>query len=178
MSAPVFWFTGLSGAGKTTVAEAVKLKLESGGHSVKILDGDEVRARYPKPLGFDEADVKENNRLISELCKEHRETHDVVLVPIISPFAESRRAARVALGEGFYEVHCSADLKCVIARDTKGLYGKAQRKEMDNMIGFSPGYPYEVPQSPDFTICSGNDKIEVSVNEFFAFVMDCLVVPV
>jgi adenylylsulfate kinase len=168
---PVFWFTGLSGAGKTTVALAVKRLLEAEGRSVKILDGDEVRARFHTTLGFSEADVKENNRLISELCKEHRQNHDVVLVPIISPFASSRDAARDELGEGFFEIFCNANLDCVVSRDTKGLYGKAQRNEMNNLIGFSDGYPYETPVSPDLIIHSGRDSLDLSAKALFDFVM-------
>ena len=92
--AAVFWFTGLSGAGKTTIAEGVMRRLTEDGLRVLVLDGDDVRARLHRDLGFTEADIKENNALLVELCHTHRADHDAILVPIISPYACSRHAAR------------------------------------------------------------------------------------
>ena len=152
--AAVFWFTGLSGAGKTTIAEGVARCLAEDGRRVLVLDGDDVRARLHRDLGFTEADIKENNALLVELCRTHRADHDAILVPIISPYAGSRRAARERLSPGFFEVYCQVELEVVATRDTKGLYAKARRGDMDDLIGYSPGAPYEAPQAPDLTIAT------------------------
>jgi len=90
----VFWFTGLSGAGKTTIADAAAAALEKDGRRVRVLDGDDVRARQHRHLGFSEADILENNRLIAALCVEALEEVEIVLVPIISPFAKGRERGR------------------------------------------------------------------------------------
>lgn len=166
----VFWFTGLSGSGKTTIAQAVKSLLESSGYSVMILDGDDVRKSLHGHLGFAEEDIKKNNALIIDLCRTHRQDYDVIFVPIISPYEISRKDARQKLGEGFYEIHCSADLETVMQRDVKGLYRKAINNEIKNMIGFSPGNIYESPQSPDFVINTGKESVSKSVESFFQFV--------
>ncbi len=150
--APVFWFTGLSGSGKSTVAAATKALLEQKGLSVLTVDGDVFRGTHD--LGFSEADIKKNNELIAQRCEEERERYDVILVPIISPYAESRKKARLRLAPGFYEVHFNADLDCVMARDVKGLYRKAMNNEIRNMIGFSKSNPYQPPRRADLAISS------------------------
>ena len=115
--APVFWFTGLSGAGKTTIAEAVSTQLQAKELIVAVFDGDNVRGKRPRPLGFSRGDVPINNAEIAALCHDGRDRADVILVPIISPYAEGRAAARCAIGDGFYEIYFSADKECVAARD-------------------------------------------------------------
>src|SRR4030042_3603388 len=142
----VFWFTGLSGSGKTTVATSVKPLLESCCYSVLVLDGDDVRKHRHIHLGFTEEDIKQNNALIAELCRACRQNHEVILVPIISPYESSRKQARALLGDGFFEIYFSVDLETVIRRDVKGLYSKAKRNEITNLIGFSPGNVYEPPR--------------------------------
>ena len=170
----VFWFTGLSGAGKTTIAQGVKARLAAQGRRVLILDGDDVRKRLHVDLGFTPEDIRKNNALIAQLCQEQRVAHDVIFVPIISPYLESRASARKLLGPGFYEVHFCADLDTVVRRDVKGFYAKAKRKEMDNMIGFSPGAVYEAPKRPDFVIDSGKEGADASADRFFNFVAGIL----
>lgn len=170
----IFWFTGLSGSGKTTIATAVKPLLEAEGHTVLILDGDDVRKSLHIRLGFSEQDIKRNNALIAELCHAYRSDYDVILVPIISPYESSRKQARDLLGEGFFEIFISAGLNTVIKRDVKGLYTKAKNREIDNMIGYSPSNVYEPPQSPDFVIYSDRDSIEKSVDDFYRFIVNHL----
>jgi adenylyl-sulfate kinase len=167
----VFWFTGLSGAGKTTLATAVKTLLESRNYSVLILDGDDVRKHHNVKLGFTEEDIKKNNKLIAELCANKRKNHDVILVPIISPYKVSRRKARNLLGKGFFEIYLSADLETVIRRDVKGLYNKALQNEIDNMIGISKSNAYEPPTKPDLIIDSGCDDVEESTAELYKFII-------
>ena len=170
----VFWFTGLSGSGKTTVAERVKPRLKSKGFSVLILDGDEVRGRRPVPLGFSEKEIKENNCQIAGICLECRLEHDAILVPVISPYAVSRRQAKEILGSFFYEVYFDADLETVMGRDVKGLYGKAKKREIGNLIGFSPEAPYESPVQPDWVVRSGRETVEDSVRGLEGFIMEKL----
>ncbi|MBN1636158.1 MAG: adenylyl-sulfate kinase [Deltaproteobacteria bacterium] len=166
----VFWFTGLSGSGKTTIAEAVKPVLEEEGYSVLILDGDDVRERLHVNLDFSPEDIKKNNSLIVQLCSQYRADYDVVLVPVISPYRVSRAEARRLLGEGFYEIYFAADLETVMRRDVKGLYAKAINNEITNMIGFSPSNIYESPQYPDLLINTGKECISKSEELFLKFV--------
>ena len=131
----VLWFTGLSGAGKTTVAEGVLFSLKEKNISAHIIDGDKVRSTIHPHLGFSEGDIKSNNALIANLCVEERKNYDVVIVPIISPYDQSRREARKKLNPGFYEVYFSASLDCVKQRDVKGLYAKSANGSINNLIG-------------------------------------------
>jgi len=170
----VFWFTGLSGSGKSTVADAVKERLEGLGAQTLILDGDDVRSRLHRHLGFSVEDIKENNALIVGMCKELRPEYDVLLVPIISPFLVSRSDARAALEPGFFEIFFMADLECVAGRDVKGLYDKARRGELENLIGFSANVPYEPPPAPDLAIDSNDESEEESKEKLYRFALDKL----
>lgn len=167
---PVYWFTGLSGAGKTTIAEGARAHLEAAGRKVLILDGDDVRERLHTDLGFSEADIKLNNSLIANLCLDLRNAHDVVLVPIISPFVSSRREARERLAPGFYEIFVHAEVETVRERDVKGLYAKADQKIITNLIGYSPGHPYERPVRPDLTLSTHLISIEDAVETLLEFI--------
>ncbi|MBC7952334.1 MAG: adenylyl-sulfate kinase [Rhodospirillaceae bacterium] len=172
--AHVFWFTGLSGAGKTTVAEGVAALLSERGVTVAILDGDDVRARFHTHLGFSEADIKENNRLIGLLCQEQRGDADVILVPVIAPYRSARQSARDTLSPDFHEVHFSASVDTVAARDVKGMYRAARDGKITNLIGFSPSAPYEPPEHADFTIDSGSEPVSDSVGRLFRHVLGVL----
>lgn len=173
-TAPIFWCTGLSGAGKTTVTSAVKERLGDEGLSVTVFDGDDVRSTQHRDLGFTEVDIKLNNALIVELCHSSREDCDVILVPIISPYRESRRAARMTLEPGFYEVWFDASLAIVEARDTKGLYAKARIGEIDNLIGVSASNPYEMPEAPDFTVSTANTTVDSCTKLLHGFILEIL----
>ena len=165
----VLWFTGLSGAGKTTIANSLKGKLEAMGKRVEVLDGDVVRETLHKNLGFTPEDIKENNRLIAELAKARMTEADVILVPIISPFKESRKLARETIGASFFEVFVNCPTEVVIDRDTKGLYGKAERGEIENLIGYHPEVPYEAPEHPDIEIKTNEFGLEDSVAKILSF---------
>jgi len=168
----IFWFTGLSGSGKTTVAIGIKSLLESHDYSVLILDGDDVRERLHVHLGFTEQEIKKNNSLIADLCRTYRNDYDVILVPIISPYDISRKQAQALLGDGFFEIYFSADLDTVMKRDVKGLYEKAKRNKINNLIGYSPSNIYEPPQCPDFVVKSEKDSVEKSVTELCKYIME------
>jgi len=167
----VFWFTGLSGAGKTTLAEKVRDRMNEQGIQTSILDGDDVRNRLHRHLGFSEPEIKENNALIAGLCESERKLADVVLVPIISPYAESRAKARERLDPGFFEIYVRANINVLEERDTKGLYANARNGEMDNLIGYSPSAPYQPPETPDLVIDTGSVAIDDALDELTKFVL-------
>ncbi len=148
----VVWFTGLSGSGKTTISNLVKEFLEKDGLRVLILDGDDIRNRLHKNLGFSKSDIIENNYLISQICIGERLKHDVIMVPIISPFRASRAAACKLLSPGFIEVYVSTKISVLESRDTKGLYAAAKNKKINNLIGYCTGTPYEPPLKADIIL--------------------------
>ena len=152
MTAQVLWFTGLSGAGKSTVASLVEQRLVAAGVRVRTFDGDAVRARSHAHLGFSAADIRENNRLIAELCAEALESCDVILVPVISPIAAARQLARERLGAAFVEVYVKADLAAVRQRDPKGLYEAVREGRRDPLIGMDGAVAYEPPERPEIVL--------------------------
>lgn len=168
----VIWFTGLSGSGKSTIAAGLKEKLEARGKRVAVLDGDDVRGRLHKHLGFSRKDIRENNRLIAELAREEAAINDFVLVPIISPYREDRAIARSIVGSGFLELFVNAPLDVCIARDAKGLYQKALAGEIDNFIGVSPQSPYEAPEHPDIEVHSDGEEPEKCVENIVRYFHD------
>mgnify|MGYP001168194148 CR=1 FL=1 len=170
-SGAILWFTGLSGSGKTTIAERISVCLQESNISVQIIDGDQVRASRHKYLGFSEKEIKINNALIANLCKEKRKHSDLVIVPIISPYRQSRRDARMKLHPGFYEIYFSASLDYVSQRDVKGLYAKSAAGSINNMIGVSSTNPYQPPESPDFIINTEKENIQQSVENLLRFSM-------
>lgn len=159
----VAWMTGLSGSGKSTIATAVAAALSAKGYRVRILDGDDVRARHPTPLGFSPADIRVNNALIAQMCNELLPDHDVLLVPVISPFRDARAAARARVGDAFREVHVDASLDHVRRRDPKGLYRRADAGELRGMIGVAPDVPYEAPAAPDLRLDTERESVTESV---------------
>lgn len=174
-SAVIFWFTGLSGSGKSTIVERTAPILEKAGYRVWTLDGDWVRKHLHSHLGFSAEQVRANNAAIAELCRKHRHEYDAILVPIISPLLQSRAAARRLLGDGFFEIYCRADLACVVSRDAKGLYARAQRGEIPDMIGFSrDGVPYEPPEDPDCALDTAGQSAEQACEVFYAFAVSKL----
>ena len=171
--AVIFWFTGLSGAGKSTLANGLRDALTNEGRRVLILDGDDVRTRLHRHLGFTPEDIRLNNELIVGLCEQHRADHDYILVPIISPYRDSRAAARRRLSPGFHEIYVRASLDVLHYRDTKGLYGAARRNEIDNLIGVSPSSPYEMPEAPDLEIDTGMEDQGLAQSRLLTFALDC-----
>lgn len=161
----VIWFTGLSGSGKSTIVDILIERFNELGKSYKVFDGDDVRNRLHKHLGFTPADIKENNRLIAELCKEEIGKVDFILVPVISPFRESREMARGAFGEDFVEVYVNCPYDECKKRDVKGLYAKAERGEIENFIGLH--VPYEPPFSPEIEIDSVGEEPQESAEKIF-----------
>jgi bifunctional enzyme CysN/CysC len=147
----VLWFTGLSGSGKSTIANIVERQLHAQGRHTYILDGDNVRHGLNRDLGFTEADRVENIRRVAEIAKLFTDAGLIVLVSFISPFKSERRMARELMGEGeFVEVFVDTPLEVCIARDVKGLYAKAQAGAIKNFTGIDS--PYERPETPELTL--------------------------
>jgi bifunctional enzyme CysN/CysC len=147
----VLWLTGLSGAGKSTVANLVEKKLLAMGRHTYILDGDNVRHGLTKDLGFTAADRVENIRRIAEVAKLMVDAGLIVLTAFISPFRAERRMARGLLKDGeFIEIFVDSTLRVAEQRDPKGLYKKARRGEIKNFTGIDS--PYEEPESPEIHI--------------------------
>jgi bifunctional enzyme CysN/CysC len=147
----VIWFTGLSGAGKSTVANLLEKRLHALGRHTYLLDGDNVRHGLNKDLGFTEADRVENIRRVAEVASLMADSGLIVLVSFISPFRAERRMARGLLGDGeFFEVFVDTPLHIAETRDPKGLYKKARRGELKNFTGVDS--PYEVPEAPEVRV--------------------------
>jgi bifunctional enzyme CysN/CysC len=147
----VVWFTGISGAGKSTVANRTEQLLHLHGVHTCLLDGDNVRHGLNRDLGFTELDRIENIRRVAEVARLMADAGLVVLVSFISPFRTERRLARELAGEGrFCEVHIDTSVQDAETRDRKGLYRKARRGELANFTGIDS--PYEVPESPELRV--------------------------
>lgn len=147
----VLWLTGLSGAGKSTIANLLEKQLHAAGHHTYLLDGDNVRHGLTKDLGFSAEDRVENIRRIAEAAKLMVDAGLIVLTAFISPFRAERRMARRLLQEGeFFEIFVDAPLAVAEARDPKGLYKKARRGELKNFTGLDS--PYEEPEAPEIRV--------------------------
>lgn len=147
----VVWFTGLSGSGKSTIANALEKKLHAMGKHTYLLDGDNVRHGLNKDLGFTDADRVENIRRVAEVTKVLVDAGLIVLTAFISPFRAEREMAQslVAAGE-FFEIHVDTPLNVAEARDPKGLYKKARQGKLQNFTGIDS--PYEIPPAPSMRI--------------------------
>jgi len=169
MTGKVIWFTGMSGSGKTTIAEGLYKRLIEKSQKVRLLDGDVIRKELHSTLGFTPEDIKKNNALVVELCKKLQGNNDYILVALISPFEESRKNARENIGNEFIEVYVKASKKTLIQRDVKGLYKKALNGEIENFIGISPSVPYEPPQNPDISIDTEKLSSQASVEHVLKY---------
>lgn len=159
----VVWFTGLSGSGKSTIANALEQRLLARGCHSYLLDGDNVRHGLNRDLGFTAADRVENIRRIAEVAKLMVDSGLIVLTAFISPYRAERGMARQLLEEGeFIEVHVDTPLEVAEARDAKGLYRKARRGELKNFTGIDA--PYEAPRLPELRIntvdCTADEAAE------------------
>lgn len=161
-SSPVLWFTGLSGAGKTTIAMAVRDRLIAEDIRVEVLDGDEVRATLSADLGFTRADRNLQVKRIAWVANLLARNGITVLVSAISPYRYSREEAISSFERGF-EIFVDASLRVVEERDTKGLYYKARQGEITGFTGIDD--PYEKPIFPNLHLKTENSDVADAVNE-------------
>lgn len=162
----VLWFTGLSGSGKSTIAEGVQKELYRQGYLVKVLDGDNIRSGINNNLGFSLEDRKENIRRIAEVAKLFLDTGIIVLASFVSPTREIRAMARDIIGkEDFYEIFVNTPIEECEKRDVKGLYKKARAGEIKGFTGIDS--PFEVPESSFLEL----DTISMSVDECIQLVI-------
>lgn len=159
------WFTGLSGAGKTTISEQVAIKLKEQGYKLEVLDGDIVRTNLTKGLGFSKEDRDENIRRIGFVSNLLTRNGVIVIVSAISPYRDIREEVRGKIGN-FVEVFVNAPLNVCEDRDVKGLYKKARSGEIKLFTGISD--PYEAPLNPEIECRTDLEELDESVNKVFA----------
>ena len=163
----VLWFTGLSGAGKSTIANLVEKKLAAMGRHTYLLDGDNVRHGLNKDLGFTEADRVENIRRVAEVARLMVDAGLIVMTAFISPFRSERAMARGQMADGeFIEIHVNTPLAVAEERDVKGLYKKARRGEIANFTGISS--PYEAPEAPELVVNTHTQTAEDAADTIIA----------
>ena len=169
------WFTGLSGAGKTTISEIVAPALREKGLKVEVLDGDVVRTNLSKGLGFSKEDRDTNVRRIAFVADLLSRNGVIAITAAISPYREIRDEARGTMGERFVEIYVKASVEECARRDVKGLYEKAFKGEIKEFTGVSD--PYEEPSAPEITLDTENETPEESAGKVLAFVEERLGVP-
>lgn len=162
------WLIGLSGAGKSTLADELARKLEAREFKVSLQDGDIIRASDSRPLGFSAQGIIKNGRRMIEKCETVLEAHDFVLVSLITPFEAVREEARQRFRPQYLEIFLSTSVEECRRRDTKGLYAKESRGELDNLIGVSPGSPFESPSEPDLVLDTKGKTVEQCVSLVFS----------
>ena len=163
----ILWITGLSGSGKSTIALRLIEKLKKLGKTFEVLDGDDVRERLHRHLGFSREDILENNRLVVELCKRDYGKVDFIIVPIISPFKISRENAKQHFKEDFIEIYLDCSYETCKERDTKGLYKKAESGELKNFIGLH--HKYEIPDRAEIVLDVVNDNPDYCAREIIKY---------
>jgi adenylylsulfate kinase len=162
------WFTGLSGAGKSTVAEIVERELRDRGMPVEVLDGDMVRQNLSKGLGFSKEDRDTNIRRIAYVADLLSRNGVVAITAAISPYREVRDEARALMDGRFVEIHVKASVEECARRDVKGLYEKAFSGEIKEFTGVSD--PYEDPVDPELVLDTHTESPEESARKVLAFV--------
>ena len=167
----VLWFTGLSGAGKSTVANLLEQMLHQSGRHTVLLDGDNIRHGLNRDLGFTDEDRVENIRRIAEVAKLMVEAGLIVLVSFISPFRSERRMAReLVAADEFIEIYVNTPIEICEARDPKGLYKLARTGKLPNLTGL--GSPYEPPEQPEVIVDGGREPPEVLAERVLSFLRD------
>jgi len=164
----VLWFTGLSGSGKSTIANLLEQQLQGEAKHSYLLDGDNILHGLCGDLGFSDRDRVENIRRISELCKLFVDAGEIVLAAFISPFRTDRAFARSLLGDGeFIEVFVDAPLAICEQRDPKGLYKKARRGEIHKFTGIDSDY--QAPADPEIRLDTANNDPQACVAQILDF---------
>lgn len=164
----VLWFTGLSGSGKSTIANILEQKLLTLGHHTYLLDGDNVRHGLNRDLGFTDVDRVENIRRVSEVSKLMVDAGLITLVSFISPFRAERQMAKEMFEDGeFIEIYVSTPLDVAEGRDVKGLYKRARDGQLKNFTGIDS--PYEAPVSPDLVLDTVENTPDALADKIISF---------
>jgi bifunctional enzyme CysN/CysC len=172
----VLWFTGLSGAGKSAIANLAMKKLHAAGRATYLLDGDNVRHGLNRDLGFTDADRVENIRRVAEVAKLMVDAGLIVLTAFISPFRAERQMARALVEEGeFIEVFVDTPLAVAEQRDVKGLYAKARRGELPHFTGIDS--PYEAPEAAELRLDTTAQTVEQAADRVIALLRERGIVP-
>ena len=166
----VLWFTGLSGSGKSTVANAVETRLNALNRLTYLLDGDNIRTGLCADLSFSDADRQENIRRVAHVSKLFWDANLITLVSFISPFKAERQLARELIGEDFIEVFVDAPLEVCEKRDVKGLYKKARAGGIASFTGISS--PYEAPENPEIHLKTGEETLDSDVEKVLAWLQE------
>ena len=169
------WFTGLSGAGKTTISHIVERELRDRGSRVEVLDGDVVRENLSKGLGFSKEDRDTNIRRIAFVADLLSRNGVPVITAAISPYREIRDEARELMGDRFIEVFVKASVEVCAERDVKGLYEKAFKGEIKEFTGVSD--PYEAPLSPELTLDTEHDSAEEDAAKILTLLEERQLIP-
>jgi adenylylsulfate kinase len=169
------WFTGLSGAGKTTISHLVETELRNRGSRVEVLDGDVVRENLSKGLGFSKEDRDTNIRRIAFVADLLSRNGVPVITAAISPYRELRDEARELMGDRFIEVFVKASVEVCAERDVKGLYEKAFRGEIKEFTGVSD--PYEPPLNPELTLDTEHQSAEESAATILSLLEERQLIP-
>ncbi len=170
-ASPVIWLTGLSGSGKSTIANELELALHNMNIKSYVLDGDNIRTGLNKDLGFSDADRKENMRRIAEVAKLFADSETITIAAFISPFKQERAEAKEIIGsDNFIEVYVNASLEVCEQRDVKGLYKKARAGEITSFTGIDS--PYEAPDNPDIVLDSIKLTIKQCVNSIMIYLQN------
>jgi adenylylsulfate kinase len=169
------WFTGLSGAGKTTISEIVERELRARGSKVEVLDGDVVRENLSKGLGFSKEDRDTNIRRIAFVADLLSRNGVPVITAAISPYREIRDEARELMGDRFIEVFVKASVEVCAERDVKGLYEKAFKGEIKEFTGVSD--PYEPPLNPELTLDTEHDSAEEDAQKILSLLEERQLIP-
>ncbi len=160
------WFTGLSGAGKSTNSYTVYMELKKRSLKVELLDGDIIRTNFSKGLGFTKQDRDINIRRIGFISYLLNKNDIISVVAAIAPYREAREQNRELLGN-YIEIFCDCPLDILVKRDPKGLYAKAKSGEISNFTGISD--PYEEPEKPEITLKTGKEKEEKSFEKVISY---------
>ena len=170
----VIWLTGLSAAGKSTLAMGLEERLLNRGYACYTLDGDNIRSGLNANLGFSPDDRTENIRRIGEVAALFADSGMICIAACISPYRADRNQARITANRtGFHEVYVAADLQTCEARDPKGLYRKARAGELHNFTGIDA--PYEIPESPELILDTAIESIEQSLMRLETYI--CSILP-
>ena len=162
----LIWLSGISGSGKSTIANELEKKLYENNFLSYLLDGDNIRIGLNKDLGFTDDDRKENIRRISEVSRLMLDAGLIVITAFISPFKEERQLAKsLVLEENYFLVHVDCSVEKCEERDVKGLYKKARAGEIKNFTGIDS--PYEVPENPNLTVNTEKESVDESVEKIF-----------